>query len=51
MLYITLLRKCAYLGVAAEVNGHERYPDDARRVHGEPDELGLVEVFRYVARL
>jgi hypothetical protein len=28
----------------SEVNRNEGQPDDARRVHGEPDELGLVEV-------
>ena len=27
-----------------EVDGHEGQPDDAGRVHGEADELGLVEV-------
>lgn len=39
------------LGVAAEVYGHEGNPDDARRVHGEAYELGLVEVLGHVARL
>jgi len=33
------------LGVAAEVDGHESNPDDACCVHGETNELGLVEVF------
>ncbi len=28
----------------AEVYRHEGQPDDAGRVHGEPDELGFVEV-------
>ena len=38
-------------GVAPEVDRHERHPDHARRVHGEPDELGLVEVLWNVPRL
>lgn len=37
--------------VAAEVDGHEGHPDDARRVHGEADEFGLVEILRQIARL
>lgn len=37
-----------YLQVAPEVDRNERYPDDAVGVHGEADELGLVEVFRDV---
>ena len=39
------------LVLAAEVDGEEAQPDDARRVHGEPDELGLVEVLGQVPRL
>lgn len=35
----------------AEVDGDEGEPDDAGRVHGEADVLGLVEVFRDLARL
>ena len=31
----------------AEVERYEGQPDDAGGVHREPDELGLVEVFRY----
>lgn len=41
----------SHLGVAAEIDGHERYPDHAGRVHGEADELSLVEVLRDVPRL
>lgn len=37
--------------VGAEVDGYEGQPDDARRVHGEADVLGLVEVLRDLARL
>lgn len=37
--------------VGAEVDGHEGQPDDARRVHGEADVLGLIEVLRYLAGL
>lgn len=37
--------------LAAEVYGQECNPDDARGVHGEPDELGLVEVLGDVSRL
>lgn len=37
--------------IGAEINGHERQPDDTRRVHGESDVLGLVEIFRYFSRL
>ena len=40
-----------HLVLAAEVDRHEGQPDDARRVHGEADELRLVEVLREVARL
>ena len=32
--------------VGPEEDGYEGQPDDARGVHGEPDVLGLVEVFR-----
>lgn len=40
------------VGVAgAEVDRHEGEPDDTRGVHGEADELALVEVLRYPARL
>ena len=39
------------LRAAAEVDGHKGHPDDARRVHGETDEFGLVEVLRQVAGL
>ena len=39
------------LGLAAEVDGHEGHPDDTRGVHGETDELGLVEVLGQVACL
>lgn len=43
----------AYLeGVACpEVDGHECQPDDAGGVHGEADELGLVEVLWDLPRL
>ena len=41
----------AYLVVTAEVNGNEGEPHDTRGVHGEADELGLVEVLRQVACL
>lgn len=34
----------------AEVDGHERQPDDTRRVHGEADVLGLVERLGNFAR-
>lgn len=34
-----------------EVDRHESEPDDARGVHGEADELALVEVLRDLARL
>lgn len=37
--------------VGAEVDGYEGQPDDARRIHGEADVLGLVEVLRDLARL
>lgn len=37
--------------VGAEVDGHEGQPDDARRIHGEADVLGLVEVLRDLAGL
>ena len=40
-----------YSVVAAEIDTDEGEPDDARRVHGEADELGLVEVLGQVARL
>lgn len=40
------------VGVAgAKVDGHEGEPDDARGIHGEADELALVEVLRYPAGL
>lgn len=40
------------VGVAgAKIDRHEGEPDDARGVHGETDELALVEVLRYPARL
>lgn len=40
------------MGVAgAKVDRHEGKPDDARGIHGETDELALVEVLRYPARL
>lgn len=32
-------------------DGLKREPDDAGGVHGEPDELGLVEIFRALSRL
>ncbi len=35
----------------AKVEWHEGEPDDAGGVHGETDELRLVEVFRYFSRL
>jgi len=35
----------------SEVEGHEGEPDDARRVHGEADTLGLVKVLRNLACL
>ena len=35
----------------SEVEGDEGEPDDARRVHGEADTLGLVEVLRNLACL
>ena len=35
----------------AKVERHKGQPDDAGGVHREPDELGLVEVFRYFSRL
>lgn len=39
------------LVVAAEVDRHERQPDDARGVHGEGDVFGFVEIGGYVACL
>lgn len=38
-------------GVAPEVDRHEGYPNHAGGVHGEADELGLVEVLGDVAGL
>ena len=35
-----------HLAVTAEIDRHERQPDDAGRVHGETDKLSLVEVLR-----
>ena len=35
----------------AKIDWQERQPDDARRVHGESDEFGFVEIFGYFARL
>ena len=32
---------------SSEVQGDKGQPDDAGRVHCEPDVLGFVEVFRY----
>lgn len=43
--------KVTNLGVAAKVDGYKGNPDDARRVHGEAYELGLVEILRDVSRL
>ncbi len=40
-----------HLVAAAEVQRDEGGPDDARGVHAEADELGLVEVLGKVARL
>jgi len=37
--------------LGAEVQDDEGDPDDAGGVHGEADELGLVEVLRQIARL
>lgn len=45
-------RDLCLVGVSgAEVDRHEREPDDARGVHSEADKLALVEVFRDFARL
>lgn len=38
------------LEVAAEEERYESEPNDARRVHAEADELGLVEVLGQIAR-
>ena len=48
------LTHCAaetYSVVAAEVDTDEGEPDDARRVHGEANELGLVEVLGHLPGL
>jgi len=37
--------------VSAEVDGYERQPDDARRIHGEPNVLRFVEILRNLPRL
>ncbi len=36
---------------STEVDWYERQPDDARRIHGESDELGFVEVLRHLPGL
>lgn len=45
-------RDLSLMGVSGtEVDRHEGEPDDARGVHGEADELALVEVLRDLTRL
>jgi len=39
------------LVVAAQVDGHKGNPNNERRVHGEADELCLVEIFRHISGL
>ena len=48
--YVTK-KQFTHLVVAAEVDGHECDPDDARCVHREADELSLVKILRQVASL